>query len=145
MNEADRLQKQWDEGFVASVLGDIGFNQNEINLTNQILKKENIPLKALLRQALRTWQGESAGWNKDGLKVFSETECRATFDPQIGNWTATFYGEPVESIDQAKAQLEVIANYTLHLHENNLMEDHSNAGFIEQRVDGGPWEEIEQE
>lgn len=56
MCEADRLQKQWDKGFAASILRDIGLPENEIKIVEGILEKENIPLKALLRQALREWQ-----------------------------------------------------------------------------------------
>lgn len=70
VSEFDRLKNQWDEMFVASTLRDIGFNSQEIKLVKEILEKENIPLKALLRQALRKWQGAKPVWNKKDLYIF---------------------------------------------------------------------------
>jgi len=67
MSEHDRLEKQANEMFVGSVLRDIGFTEHEIKLVKEILKKENMPLKSLLRQALRKWHGNDAGLDKGEL------------------------------------------------------------------------------
>jgi len=47
-----------------------------------------------------------------------------------------FISEPVGSYELANTQLETVANYTLHLHETTLMPDYSNAGCVQQLVDG---------
>ncbi len=56
----------------------------------------------------------------------------------------TFYGEPVRFINQAEYQMNLIANYTLHLHKENLMEDHSNYGWIESN-NHGEWLEVDED
>lgn len=66
-------------------------------------------------------------------------EYRATFDPQFQGDAGPFISDPVGSQELAEGQLALIANYTLHLHENSLMSDWSNYGFIECREDGGEW------
>ena len=70
MSEAERLEKQYDEMLAGSILRDIGFSYQEVALVKDILKKENIPLKALLRQALQQWQGVAITWDKKDLMIF---------------------------------------------------------------------------
>lgn len=48
------------------------------------------------------------------------------------------------TLEQAKQELEVIGNYTLFLHDNGMMRDYSNVGWIEKLVDG-EWEEVDEE
>lgn len=48
------------------------------------------------------------------------------------------------TLEQAKQELVIIANYTLYLHDNGLMKDYSNYGYVEKLVDG-EWEEVDEE
>lgn len=48
------------------------------------------------------------------------------------------------SIEQARQELDIISNYTLFLHDNGMMQDYSNVGWIEELVDG-EWEEVDEE
>lgn len=43
------------------LLHDLGLNYGEITIIVEIIEKENIPLTALLRQALREWQIKNNG------------------------------------------------------------------------------------
>ena len=52
------------------------------------------------------------------------------------------YTEEFGNLETAKAALNSIALYTLHLHETSLMPDYSNCGWVEVFQDG-EWEEIE--
>ena len=70
------------------------------------------------------------------------TVFRFTFDPEFCGDCDPFVGEPVSTLELAKGQLSVIADYTLHLHECSLMPDHSNYGFVESREAGGRWEQV---
>jgi hypothetical protein len=55
-----------------------------------------------------------------------------------------FNGEPCDTKTAASQQLEIVANYTLYLHECKFMNDYSNAGWIEQFIDG-EWVEIDED
>ena len=68
-------------------------------------------------------------------------EYRFVFCPAIGVTQEPFYGNSVGSEELAQEQLNIIAEYTLHLHKNNLMQDYSNLGYIE-LFDGEDWNEI---
>ncbi|MCK4843252.1 MAG: hypothetical protein KAT04_15430 [Methylococcales bacterium] len=70
-------------------------------------------------------------------------EYRFVFCPAIGLSQTPFYGDSVSSLELAEGQLNIIANYTLHLHNENLMQDYSNVGYIEKYIDDD-WEEIEE-
>ena len=48
------------------------------------------------------------------------------------------------TLEQAKQELDIIASYTLYLHDKELMTDFSNVGWIEKLVDG-EWEEVDEE
>ena len=73
-------------------------------------------------------------------------EYRFVFYPGIGVTQAIgFTGNAVSSIELAQGQLGIIADYTLHLHANNLMPDFSDMGVIEQKEDGGEWKEISED
>ena len=72
------------------------------------------------------------------------SKFRATFDPQFQGDADPFVGKAVASYENAKKQLDLIANYTLHLHETSLMPDYSNYGFVEEWVDGR-WVNIEED
>ena len=54
------------------------------------------------------------------------------------------YQEEFGNLETAKAALNSIANYTLHLHETSLMPDYSNCGWVEVFEDG-EWLEIEED
>ena len=62
-------------------------------------------------------------------------EYRFVFCPAMGGAVRVdpFYGDPVNNKSIAKDQLNAVANYTLHLHSNNLMTDFSNMGFFQER------------
>lgn len=67
---------------------------------------------------------------------------RVIFFPSIEAGAEPFIQE-VLTLDQAKAALNAVANYTLHLHDTKLMPDHSNTGAIEQLVNGD-WVNVEE-
>ena len=68
---------------------------------------------------------------------------RCTFLPVFPEEEITpYHSQTVGSYELAEMMLEEIANYTLHLHKENLMYDHSNIGYIEQEVDG-EWVEFD--
>ena len=67
---------------------------------------------------------------------------RVVFFPSIEAGTEPFKQEFL-TLTQAQAAFEAVANYTLHLHDTNLMLDHSNTGAVEQYVDG-VWVNIEE-
>ena len=68
---------------------------------------------------------------------------RFVFFSAIGASQIPFYGSSVSSQELAEGQLNIISNYTLHLHNENLMQDYSNFGYIEKFIDDD-WEEIEE-
>jgi hypothetical protein len=61
---------------------------------------------------------------------------RVTFDPCVDDSTTPFVAGEVETVAEAIMQLDLLADYTLLLHEKSLMTDYSNYGFIEEFVDG---------
>lgn len=48
------------------------------------------------------------------------------------------------TLEQAKQDFDIIANYTLFLHDNEMMNDYSNIGWIEELV-GNEWIEVDEE
>lgn len=64
---------------------------------------------------------------------------RVTFVPKFG-CTVVFEQEFLTDI-AAVAALDAVANYTLFLHEQGYMVDHSNAGFIDIKDSNGDWVE----
>lgn len=46
------------------------------------------------------------------------------------------------TLEQAKQELDIIANYTLFLHDKGLMRDYSNTSWIKKLVDG-EWEDVD--
>lgn len=73
------------------------------------------------------------------------TKYRFTFDPQSQGDCDPYVGESVSSIELAEGQMNLIAKYTLHLHEASLMPDYTNYGFLEKKELGGVWEEIDED
>ena len=73
------------------------------------------------------------------------TEFRFTFDPQFQGECAPFVSDPVSTQELAEGQMNLIANYTLLLHETSLMPDYTNYGFLEKRETGEPWEIIDED
>ena len=69
---------------------------------------------------------------------------RACFLPSIETGAKTFITDERSNAEGAKALLDEIANYTLHLQDLGLMSDYSNAGYVEQFIDGD-WEEVEED
>ena len=47
------------------------------------------------------------------------------------------------TLEGARQELDIIANYTLFLHDNGMMRDYSNVGWIEKLVNG-EWEEVDE-
>jgi len=73
-------------------------------------------------------------------------QYRFIFTPSLERDCRSFEGEPVSHQEMAEGQLSIIATYTLHLHEDNLMEDYSNYGWIEKRgCSESEWEEIDED
>lgn len=66
---------------------------------------------------------------------------RFVFAPCFGD-NRVFNSEPCQTKEQAQDQLDVVANYTLFLHECSMMVDHTNLGWIESEIDGR-WVEID--
>jgi len=69
-----------------------------------------------------------------------EKNFKIEFMPQVDTGLFSFESE-YETIIQAVAVLNAIANYTLFLHECSLMPDYSNVGMLFKR-DGSNWIEI---
>lgn len=67
---------------------------------------------------------------------------RAVFMPTFEMGGECFCSAIFESEGYARAILDAIAEYTLFLHDNKIMPDHSNAGWIE-KFEDGEWVEIE--
>jgi hypothetical protein len=72
-------------------------------------------------------------------------EYRFTFDPQFMGDADPFVSGPVRSKELAEGQLDIVANYTILLHETGLMQDYANYGFLEFRENGGAWQEINED
>lgn len=72
------------------------------------------------------------------------SKFRASFIPALEASAEEFNSEVVGSYELAKAILDNIATYTLYLHGRSVMHDYSNAGWVEQFVDG-EWVEIEED
>ena len=70
---------------------------------------------------------------------------RMLFSPNVFGCGDPFVGEPVDSQELAEGQLNVIANYTLLLHEQDLMADHSNYGCVERMDDDGDWVDVDED
>lgn len=66
---------------------------------------------------------------------------RVRFMP-AGGLKGNSFTQEYETQMEAEAALEVIANYTLFLHTERLMNDHSNFGWIEARGGSGKWGEV---
>lgn len=73
----------------------------------------------------------------------SELNYRVMFIPAIER-TKNSINIRAASLEQAKQGLDIIANYTLFLHNNGIMQDYSNAGWVEKLIDG-VWEEVDEE
>jgi len=52
------------------------------------------------------------------------------------------FEQEFDTYEEAKTALDIIANYTLHLHEESLMSDHSNYGSVYTMMTDGSWEEV---
>ena len=59
-------------------------------------------------------------------------EFRVLFNPSLTS--KPFTSGSYISYDDAKSVLEDIASYTLMLHEQRLMPDHSNFGVVQQKI-----------
>ena len=56
-----------------------------------------------------------------------------------------FITDPVDTYEEAELQLDAIANYTIHLHDTDLMIDYTNAGIIQIfRKDDGEWTDFDE-
>ena len=61
---------------------------------------------------------------------------RVCFNPIIFNESTVFYSPEVGRQSIAQSQLDAIANYTLFLHDKDLIPDYSNYGFVQTFIDG---------
>lgn len=73
----------------------------------------------------------------------SSNQFKVSFAPALGLGSGTSYEEPFDTLQEAVAAKSTIANYTLHLHKVELMDDHSNYSYISRLVDGD-WEEMDE-
>ena len=64
------------------------------------------------------------------------SEFRVEFNSCVMGENDPWYSEIVGSYELADTILNSVANYTLMLHECSLMEDYSNYGIVQQKVDG---------
>ena len=64
---------------------------------------------------------------------------RAVFIPSIHTMNA--FSEETNTLEEAEMVVNAIADYTLFLHDNDLMRDISNMAFVQELVDG-EWEEV---
>jgi hypothetical protein len=71
----------------------------------------------------------------------SSGNFRVTFKPSLEANSPLFVRNYL-SLAQAQSVLNALADYTLHLHENMLMQEDSNFGDVEQFIDG-EWISIE--
>ena len=65
---------------------------------------------------------------------------KVVFTPNISGPEA--FEQEFETLAEANAALDAIANYTLMLHDLELMPDHSNTGMVVWS-DGDRWYEVE--
>lgn len=68
---------------------------------------------------------------------------RLIFVPAVEKTHEGFHVEAVD-LAHAKELFDTIANYTLFLHDNDMMNDYSNTGWIEQLVDG-EWTDVDED
>ncbi len=98
------------------------------------------------------WTKTECGWNWPGGSTFPTPgasaigvempkEYRVVFNPTMSANISAFV-EYFDAQYQAEAALQVIANYTLYLHEAQLMHDHSNFGLVLKLVNN-EWIEID--
>lgn len=71
----------------------------------------------------------------------STKEYRVVFDPAFMEKPLDEFSQEYATHAEAETALDAIANYTLFLHEVKLMTDHSNAGWVEELING-EWIEI---
>ena len=67
-------------------------------------------------------------------------EYKMVFTPNIAG--PTVFEQEFETLQEANAALDAIANYTLMLHDEDFMPDYSNYGTV-MWLDGGTWCEAE--
>lgn len=65
-------------------------------------------------------------------------QFRFCFQPCFESDADYFTSAVSGSYETAKSQMDAVADYTLHLHKVDLMPDHSNLGWVEQKV-GDEW------
>ena len=64
------------------------------------------------------------------------SEFRILFQPCIGSGKSEFRSDTFGSYELANMIMQNIALYTLYLHDADLMDDYSNYGIIQQKVNG---------
>ena len=67
---------------------------------------------------------------------------QVVFTNLIGGGILKSFRQEFSSPEEAEQALDLIANYTLFLHENALMPDYSNMGIVLKR-EGDEWVEID--
>jgi len=65
-------------------------------------------------------------------------QFRFCFHPCFESDDSHFESAVCGSYDAAKSRMDAVADYTLYLHNHDLMHDHSNFGWVEQKV-GDEW------
>jgi len=77
----------------------------------------------------------------DDTKNESSDSFRVAFFPCFDKSHVDGFFSTASSLNEAHAILNAIADYTLFLHEQKLMDDYSNFGGVDRLVDG-EWEEV---
>lgn len=57
---------------------------------------------------------------------------RFIFDPCVGSGIGVFVSETYKTKEEAESHLYEVANYTLHLHKFDYMQDYSNYGLVQE-------------
>lgn len=70
-------------------------------------------------------------------------DCKCVFMPRIEEPDGKFEQE-FDTQEEAEIALNLIADYTLFLHETSLMPDYSNIGMIMKQDSNGNWIEIDE-
>ena len=65
---------------------------------------------------------------------------KLAFHPNIDSQFSVSHEVTFETEAEAKEALKTIADYTLFLHENALMPDHSNTAYLGEFIDGEWWD-----
>lgn len=72
----------------------------------------------------------------------SECTYKVVFEPNTDTLRSLAFEKTCLNLCQAESVLSAISDYTLFLHDEKMMPDHSNVGMVMQLIDG-EWIEID--